>query len=56
MIILRWLRFEDGILDLTSAQIEASVVQLSTFDFQAGRTDEKRKSKKRIFFFAMNKL
>ena len=27
MIILRWLRFEDGISDLTSAQFEASVVQ-----------------------------
>ena len=27
MIILAWLRFGEGILDLTSAQIDASVVQ-----------------------------
>ena len=31
MIILAWLRFEKGILDLTSAQIEASVVQLKMY-------------------------
>ena len=32
MIILAWLRFEEGVLDLTSAQIEASVVQLQYYD------------------------